>query len=105
MSQKLYILVKEDLTPAQKAVQACHAVQAWDASEFGNPTFSRSYELKVETKVICTVSDWQYDIQKRRITQRGINYAEFCEPDMDNRPTALACLYDGNLFSDLKMME
>jgi hypothetical protein len=98
MSQKLYILVKEDLSPAQKAVQACHAVQQWDLLYGWHCT-------GVFIKVIIGTNDWQYDIQKRRMAQRGIRFAEFKEPDMDNRPTELACLHDGNLFSDLKMME
>lgn len=95
MSQKLYILVKEDLTPAQKIVQAAHAVQAWTI--MFKPT-------GVYTKVVCDVSDWDYDIQKRKMHQRMIQYAEFKEPDMGNRPTALAVLYDGNMFSHLPLV-
>jgi hypothetical protein len=91
------VLVREDLGFSYSAVQAGHAV-AQHLVEF--PDLWRNQTLvylkiKNEDKLI----EW-----RDKLIVRGIPYAIFREPDLQNQATALACLSDGNMFKNLDLL-
>lgn len=93
MESKLYILVRQDLSIGQQAVQGAHAVQQWDIDN--NP-------MLVYTKVFCVVPDiktWY-----RRLSLKVKKFSCFREPDLNDELTSIACCTNDNTFSNLKMM-
>lgn len=105
MHQKLYIVVKDWLTPAQKTVQACHAVEAWALDDKFFCVHAKHGDVPVHTKVLLEVSDQDFEKLKLRLTMRSEFFTVFKEPDLDNRETALACPTDSNVFGGYKMIE
>lgn len=86
---KLYVLVRKDLTRAQKAVQACHAVAQvllWfkDHDCWLNGTI-----------VVLEVTDLkELEWEWKRINADNHIYNKDCffEPDLNNEMTAFACI-------------
>lgn len=79
----MYVLVRRDLTPAQQAVQACHAVL--EASKF----------LKSDEEhphlVLCGVKTEAALFKAiEKLNEQGIKCQWFIEPDIGNQVTALA---------------
>ena len=82
---KLYVIVRKDLTPSQRAVQAGHALAAY----LLHGSFLRRW--KNETLIYLGVKGLnQLQNLKRKFEIEGIDYVEFCEPDLNNEVTALA---------------
>jgi hypothetical protein len=81
--EKLYVVVNETLTPSQQAVQSAHAV-----AEFlrKNPhtMWSNGYLILLKDKP-------GYGGNMRPYLYSNMEYAEFIEPDLDNKVTAYAC--------------
>lgn len=84
MVNKLYVLVRGDLSKSQQAVQACHAV-----AEF---MLSSKLELWCnETIVLLKVKDMtDLLIWRERIRAKRQLFCEFREPDIGNEATAIA---------------
>ena len=79
----VYVIVRNDLSIPQKAVQSCHAViEATKA--FKQPEEHPSV-------IICTVPS-EYDLVDyfSRLEKNNISFKVFQEPDLDNQFTALA---------------
>lgn len=83
-TQYVYVLVRKDLTPAQRAVQSCHA--AIEATrQFISPNQKHPH------LVVCRVRDEQaLQREASRIELSGIRFAPFYEPDRNNELTAIA---------------
>lgn len=99
--KKLYVLIRKDLSPSYRAVQAGHALaefmlkQPGQAQEWGNHTL---IYLEIENE-----EELAYWGQK--LTQREIAWEGFREPDIGNQLTAIACYSDGKPFSKLKLLK
>lgn len=80
----MYILVREDLSPGQQVVQACHAVA--EAARF-----FLSKEEEHPHFVICGVKN-ETALRKAyfKIQEQGIQLQAFIEPDIGNQMTAIA---------------
>lgn len=87
MAKKLYIAVRADLSIAQQAVQACHAVR----------DFSLSFpEEGADTLVLVNVPDEAALEQVRvRCRRTGIRHAAFREPDLGDVLTSVAIAPEG----------
>lgn len=87
MSEKLYVLVREDLRPGQQAVQALHAAVDYvmlrrEAGEWWRES---------NTVVVLGVKN-RKELHKyeKMVLNFAIPHVLFREPDMWNQPTALA---------------
>lgn len=96
---KLYVVVREDLSPSYRAVQAGHAV-----AEFllRGPTSIWTNGILV----YLGVNDerelrWWSD----RLTHKNIDWVGFEEPDIGNQLTAVASLGNDKIFKRLKLMK
>ncbi len=78
----VYVVVCEDLSPAQKAVQACHASIA----------AGRDLVRCDEPYLVLVTIPTQHDLVALsvRLTKTGIAHRVFREEDLGGRPTALA---------------
>jgi len=82
---KLYVIVRKDLTPSQRAVQAGHALAAY----LLHGSFLRRWQN--ETLIYLGVKGLkQLENLKRKFHYEGINFVEFKEPDLDHEITAIA---------------
>lgn len=96
MSQRLYVLVRNDLPQSYKAVQAGHAVAEW---------LLHDQTWRNETLVYLGVNDENELLDwKERLDYRNIKYVAFREPDIGNELTAIATLTGGKIFKKLKLI-
>ena len=98
MEQKLYVLVRKDLTRSQQAVQAGHAVAEYllrgPSSSWGNGTLVY-LGVRSERELLA----WA-----ERISLAGYNVAHFYEPDRGNEMTAFATECKSKLVEELKLL-
>lgn len=95
--QKLYVVVRKDLTKSQQAVQAGHALAeyllknkcTWDNGTLVYLGIKDKHNLKSLT----------YSLFDNKI-----DYELFCEPDLDGEPTALASLGNNEYFEDMRLL-
>lgn len=92
--EKLYVVVNENLTPSQQAVQSAHAVAEF-LKENPNTVWRNGYLilLKAPPSSIGHMS--------ASFTLRRYEFAEFREPDLGDKVTAYAC-FGPNVESFLK---
>lgn len=82
----MYILVRNDLSNAQKAVQACHA-----AIESSRAFMNK--ESEHPSVILCTVkSEHKLLACAEELDLKGIDHVIFREPDIGNQATALASI-------------
>lgn len=93
MLLKLFVLVRKDLSKSQQAVQAGHAIAQYliehPDTEWGNGTL-----------VLLRVPFESFDYWQKTIGK----YSIFREPDIGNEMTAIACVGNDELFSDLPLV-
>lgn len=95
---KLYVIVRKDLSISQRAVQAGHAV----AEFLLRGPFSR---WKNGTLIYLGVKGLnQLENLKLKLTDNGISYAEFREPDIGNEVTAIATDQYCKLFERINLL-
>lgn len=96
MSRRLYVLVRKDLSPSYRAVQAGHAVAEWllHDQSWNNETL-----IYLTTKDESTLNRWA-----DKLDFRGIKWVGFREPDIGNQLTAIAVLSDGKMFRNLELL-
>jgi hypothetical protein len=83
----VYILVRTDLAPAHRAVQAAHAL--WEVCKWNKLDQHPSL-------VICGVTDEdRLLIESRRLHTVGLTVTEFREPDLNFSLTAIALIANG----------
>ena len=99
--KKLYILIRKDLkSKGQEAVQAGHALAAFllehqhQGKEWGNHTLIY-LSIPNEEELASWIG---------KLKEEGIMYSFFREPDIGNQMTAIACLSDGKVFANLKLL-
>jgi len=80
--EKLYVVVNQNLTPSQQAVQSAHAVAEFMKK---NP-----YSLWRNGYLILLKDAPNYGGHMRGWVSGFCEYAEFVEPDLDNKVTAYA---------------
>ena len=97
--KKLYVLVRKDLTPSYRAVQAGHAVAEWVLRHQGQKDWDNGtlVYLGVENKE--SLECWTM-----KLDMKGLEWTGFIEPDIGDQMTAIACLSDGKVFSNLKLL-
>jgi hypothetical protein len=102
MYNKLYLIVRTDLSPEQQAIQAGHAAVEW-ARRYGHlythPTFVLlEAENKAHLKWLMV-----------KMVLAGVAYIPFYEPDRNDGLTALAVHYHGSkerrLFRKLPLLK
>jgi hypothetical protein len=88
MAEKLFLVVRSDLSPAQQAVQAAHALQEFNIL---HPEEARSWHRSSNHLAFLEVED-EPALQAllRRACERGVNVAEFREEDLGDSLTAVA---------------
>lgn len=102
MEAKLFILVRNDIPLPNQCVQACHVTERWTYlnethdNSSGGEGYGTTVVLSVPDAII--LSQWM-----RKMLQKSIDYEMFREPNLGNEVTAIACLTDTNIFSDLPM--
>ncbi len=92
---KLYIIVDKDLSPAQKAIQAVHAV-----CELNKGLYIDMHSLYkdihaywadfVKTLVILEIDNLEYNA--KQFGEDNKDYFSFREPDLDNKLTAISLI-------------
>lgn len=96
--KKMYVVVRNDMSVGQKAVQAGHALAEWMLYD--------SESWKNRTLVYLTARD--EDHLKSIATRLGfkdINFVTFQEPDIDFEWTAIATYSDGKMFKRLPLLD
>lgn len=93
---RLYVLTRNDLNLPYQGVQAGHAVAQWMLENKDKEVWNNEYLIYLEVDNI--------DFWKMKLSDKGINYSEFKEPDLNNLTTAIAINHNGNLFRNLKKL-
>ena len=97
--KKLYVLVRSDLKSLQyRGVQAGHGVAQW-MLKFPDSQWKNGTLIYVDVADEHALQKWCFKLQDRKM-----EYAEFFEPDIGNQRTAISCLTDTNIFSNLPLM-
>jgi hypothetical protein len=95
---KLYVIVRKDLSPSQRAVQAGHAVAEFllrgPFSRWSNGTL-----VYLGVKGLNQLENLKY-----KLKQLDIKFAEFREPDIGNETTAIATDINCELFERLRLL-
>lgn len=100
---KLYILVRNDIPVPDQMAQACHAAEVHGITYANKPwPWGKRHGLTT-TVVVSVPSAQQLEVWYRKINQACLDHIEFCEPDMNNQVTAIACRTDSNIFSGLPL--
>ncbi len=87
-NEKLYLVVRADLSPAQQAVQAAHAAREF-ASEY--PEIERAWFTGSNHLALLSVaSEGELRALAKLAGDRGLRGSLFHEPDRNNEATALA---------------
>lgn len=95
-SKRLYVLVNRKLNPVYGCVQGGHALAQW---MLDNPTQTWNNEFLIY--LYADVDRWA-----SRLSQMGVPFSAFKEPDLNNSITALACRDDtGELFKNLQTVK
>lgn len=95
-TEKLYLVVRSDLSPGQQAVQLAHA-----SHEFGDafPEEYRDWRSKSNTlALLSTGNEATLSALLEKARARGVPVASFHEPDRDGELTAIALGPSGKRF-------
>ena len=90
----MYVLVRQDLTKAQQAVQGGHALARFlldGPTQWPNGTL-----IYLGVKNEIHLKKWMYKLEGL-----GIKYKKWMEPDMNNQFTALAAYAERDIFRRL----
>ena len=95
--KRLYVLVRKDLNPSYRAVQAGHAVAKYmlDGDEF----WENEFLIYLGVKNKDHLEKWADKLWKH-----SIDYEMFREPDLNHEPTALAAIVPDGFFKSLRAL-
>jgi len=86
--RKLFVVVREDLTPGQQAVQGMHALHEYI---FENPRKAADWRTTSSTLALLVVADEKaLGVLYEKAIDRDVSVAPFREPDRNNELTAIA---------------
>lgn len=90
---KLFVVIRKDLSPSQRIVQAGHAIAEYmmDDPKWRNTT------------LVCLGSK-NLDLLKYKLDMHDIRFVEFREPNLGNITTALASDVDCEFFRKLNLI-
>ncbi len=94
---KLYVLVRNDLTSSQSAVQAGHAVAEFllaDSNTWRNTTL-----IYLKVKSLFQLEKWM-----DKLDSLGVKYIDWKEPDLNNEVTAIATTGSCEIFKKLNLL-
>lgn len=94
---KLYVIVRKDLTPSQRAVQAGHALAEYLLN--GSPRWNNSTLIYLGVKDLRRLEQL-----KMKLNRSGVKYCEFKEPDINNETTAIASDAKTPIFDKLNLL-
>ena len=97
-SEKLFVIVRRDLTPSQQAVQAGHAVAEYLIFN-PNTRWNNGTLVYLGVKNEEELEKWVY-----RLNLDDIQFASFIEPDMNYEKTAIASVYNESFFKNLQVL-
>jgi peptidyl-tRNA hydrolase len=88
MADKLYIVVRSDLSPGSQAVQGMHAARQYanDHPEIEREWFTSSNHLAM----LATSNEESLIRLVKKAQEKRITHSIFREPDLDNQITAVA---------------
>lgn len=94
--QTLYVITRKDLSFPQQAVQSGHALAQW---LLDNPENDWQNQ-----RLIYLVVDTEKELNrlKSKLTSYCLDHSYFCEPDFEDKLTAIACREP--IFSKLKKL-
>lgn len=91
--ERLFVVVRADLSVAQQAVQGCHAALQFAAE---HPERCEAWMSRSNTLALLSVANEAELVQlARNADARGLRVSVFREPDIGNAVTALALEPDG----------
>ena len=82
-----------------QACQAGHGTAAW-LLKYGQEEWKNNTLIYLSIPNEEILNYWIFKLGKR-----GMKWAEWREPDMDNQLTCIACLTDTGIFSNLKLLK
>jgi len=94
---RLYVLVRSDLTPAQSAVQAGHAVAEYMLDS--SATWKNSTLIYLKVNSLCHLKKWM-----NKLGSLGVKYISWREPDINNEVTAIATTGSSEIFRNLNLL-
>ena len=88
MKQKLFLVVRADLSPGQQAVQAAHALREWTETY---EALDAAWYASSNTLALLSVPD-EEGLRSliMKAWKEGHAVATFSEPDLDGKMTAIA---------------
>ena len=100
MQLKMFVLVRQDLDLAYRHVQGIHALAAYFLK------YKSLAQMWANKTLVClsVVDESQLKRWCRKLDQKGISFADFHEPDLDNQLTAIAVATNKNIFNELDLM-
>jgi hypothetical protein len=97
MAERLYVLIREDLSIAQQAVQAGHAVAEYLLKN--KPCWNNNYLIYLNVANREKLNQWA-----NKLDFLDIPFAIFKEPDIGNEETAIAVATNNErIFKNLKL--
>ena len=94
---KLYVLIRNDLSISQQAVQSGHVVAKFASKR---PDINWDKQIFVYLKV----SPFQIKKYLHRLSFDGVYHEIFKEPDIDNQITSIAILGECDSFKGLNLL-
>ncbi len=99
MDERLYVLVRGDLTPSQSAVQAGHAVAQYLLDHPGT-SWTNGYLIYLRLDNEDHLHRW-----RNKLDRRGHRYSCFHEEDLAGQATSIATVdRKGGLFKGLPLL-
>jgi len=99
MQPKLYILTRTDLRGVSSpGVQAGHAIAQYLIE---NPNTEWDNGTLIYLGISC---EDELEYWKDKLNWKGLTYAEFREPDINNELTAIACCTNTKIFGKLRLL-
>jgi len=98
MKQRLYCIIRKDLTYGQITAQACHAATQYLIDNPGTK-WDNGFIICLEVEnEACLIE------LKDKLLKEEKLHSKFHEPDMDNSLTAISSLDCGKTFKHLKLL-
>lgn len=98
--QKMFVLVRNDLGETYRHVQGCHALAEYairgNREQFSKWDNHTLIHLGVPNQ--WALQKWAY-----KLKDKGKDFTEFHEPDLDGELTAIACIDGTGTFSNLPL--